>query len=88
MLDRNGRAKQLPKRMKPNTEMRVIAILLAHQLRGGPVTKESLYECLEAVDELAEFQEAWLRAKHGGEPVDEREALWLDGVAEALARRD
>ena len=75
--------------MKSNTEMRVVAILLAQQLRGDTVTKESLYECLEAVDELAEFQDAWLRAKHGGEPVDEeREAAWLDGVVEALARRN
>ena len=75
--------------MKPNPDVRVLAVLVAQQLRGGPVTKESLYECLEAVDELAEFQEKWLLAKkHPETPVDEeRDATWLDGVAEKLAAR-
>ena len=76
--------------MKPNPEIRVLAALIAHQLRGGPVTKDSLYECLEAVDELVEFETVWLAAKHsppGKTVVEERDAAWLDGAAEKLASK-
>ena len=70
--------------MKANPELRVIATLLAHQLRGGPVTGESLGECHEAVDDLIEFSTAWMEAKHDGHEVDERHVTFLNTAAASI----